>query len=115
LEVSYTGQDYIDVATFDGITVDQTASEQYAIHQFKDHVATTGATFTWKGQTDIAPTTSTVYLQIYNTNSNLWEEIDSDNITGIDTDFTLTANVSNLTNYKDINQVVTCRIYQLIE
>ena len=41
-----------------------------------------------------------------------WDTVDSDNITGADTDFVLTANIADLTNYKS-GSIITCRVYQL--
>ena len=55
---------------------------------------------------------STVFLQIYNTNTNTWENVDSNNTSTIDTDFTLELYKSDLTNYKDGSDVTTCRVYQ---
>ena len=113
LETSYTTQNKTDVETNNGVRVEQTATSQYAIHQFKDYCAGSSATFTWEGQTNMPPVLSTVYLQIYNINTTTWVTIDSDNSSNEDTDFTLTANVADLTNYKDGNGMVTCRVYQL--
>jgi len=59
-----------------------------------------------------APSSSTVYLQIYNINTNTWETIDSDNTTGTNTDFILTAEKEDLNNYKDVGGIMTCRVYQ---
>jgi len=56
---------------------------------------------------------STVFLQIYNRDTTTWETIDSDNSTAADTDFILTADMADLTDYKDNNNVIVCRVYQL--
>lgn len=113
LETNYSAQDYIDVDTKDDIRVAQTATGEYAIHQFKDYVgAQSSATVEWEGQTNIAPSTSTVYLQIYNYVTPGWETIDSDSTTAVDTDFILTSSVPDLTNYKS-GETITCRVYQL--
>jgi hypothetical protein len=56
---------------------------------------------------------STIYLQIFNRDTPTWETVDSDNSSAADTDFILTANIPDLTNYKDANGVIVCRIYQL--
>jgi hypothetical protein len=94
--------------------VGQTATGEYAIHQFKDAAGEfNGATIEWEGQTNCAPSFSTVYLQIYNRNSSSWETVDSDNSSSADTDFTLTADIASLTNYKDGNAMISCRVYQL--
>jgi hypothetical protein len=112
LENAYSEQDYTDVATDNDVYVSQTATNEYTIHQFKNYVSTIGATLTCKAKSNTAPSDSTVYLQIYNYDTPAWETVDSDNTTGADTEFTLEANVPDLTDYKDGN-VITCRVYQL--
>ena len=113
LENAYSDQDYIDVNTKDDVRVEQTASSEYAMHQFKDYVGgSSSANLEWEGQSDLAPSSSTVYLQIYNRNTPAWETVDSDNTTAANTDFSLTANVADLTNYKDGSGVISCRVYQ---
>jgi hypothetical protein len=62
----------------------------------------------------LAPSLSTVYLQIYNTSSDEWETVDSDNSSNADTDFSLIASMEDLTNYKNISNVISCRVYQLL-
>ena len=83
------------------------------IHQFKNFLGTGGAaTLEWEGQTSLAPSSSTVYLQIYNRNSAEWDTVDSDNSSPVDTDFILTVDIGDLTDYKDGSNVVSCRVYQ---
>lgn len=113
LEVLYSTQDYIDVDTDNGVYVNQSATGEKAIHQFKDYVGSVGsATFEWNGQTDLDCSVQPVTLQIYNHNTNLWETIDTDSTTGANTDFTLIANVPDLTDYKDASNVTSCRVWQ---
>lgn len=113
LETSYSSQDNTDVAAADGVRVTQNAIDEYAVHQFKDEVLSSSCTVTLTGQSDLACSESTIYLQIYNHNTTSWETIDSDNTTAANTNFTLTADMNDLTNYKDGNSIVTCRIWQL--
>jgi hypothetical protein len=113
LENNYTPQNYIDVDTSDNVRVAQTATGEYAIHQFKNYIATNACSVQWEGQTDLAPTLSTVYLQIFNRDTSLWETIDSDAISAADTDFVLNADLADLTDYKDASDTISCRAYQL--
>lgn len=114
LETVYTGQEEINISTKDGIMVDQTALSQYMIHQFKDFVGdNTTCQVEWYGQTTLSPATSTVYLQIFNRNTNTWDILTSDNSSPIDTNFSLQATIADLTNYKDASNVISCRVYQL--
>jgi len=84
------------------------------VHQFKDYVGASNAcTLEGELQTTLAPSSSTVYLQIYNLNTTTWDTVDNDNTSSVNTDFTLTANVADLTNYKNVSNVISCRIYQL--
>jgi hypothetical protein len=113
LENVYSSQDKTDVSTKDDVRVDQTATDEFAIHQFKDYVgAVVSCTLEWEGQSDLAPSSSIVTLQIYNRDTSEWDTVDSDNTTGADTDFILTANIADLTDYKDENSVISCRVYQ---
>jgi hypothetical protein len=113
LETAYSTQDYTDVDTNNEVRVAQTATSEHAIHQFKDWVgAETSCDLEWEGQTTLAPTSSTVYLQIYNQNTTTWDAVDSDNETGADTDFTLSGNIADLTNYKTASGTISCRVYQ---
>jgi hypothetical protein len=114
LETDYSAQDLLDVADKDDVRVAQTATQEYMVHQFKDFVGDNAScTLEWEGQSSLAPTSSTVYLQIYNRDTSEWNTIDSDNTSNADTDFTLTANIADLTDYKDASNVISCRIYQL--
>lgn len=114
LETDYTAQDVLDVADKDDTRVSQGAIDQYAIHQFKDFTSTgETATLEWEGQTNYPPSISTVYLEIFNRDTEEWEIVDSDNTSAADTDFILTADILDLNNYKDGNSVISCRVYQL--
>lgn len=97
-----------------GVRVDQAASGEYAVHQFRNFVGgLTSMRVEWVGQSTQSAIVSPVYLQILNLNSGLWETIDFDDTTVEDTNITLSANVSILTDYADASNVVTCRVYQL--
>lgn len=114
LETLYNGTDETNVDTRNNVYVGQTGTLQYMIHQFKNFVGsqTTGQ-LEWEGKTALAPSSSTVYLQIYNRNTNAWETVDSDNSSSADVDFELTAVIADFTNYKDASNVIVCRVYQL--
>lgn len=116
----YSAGDVVKVATFDGDRVSQSAERgdyaedaKYAIHQFKDYAGVeTKGSFEWKGQSNCAPSTSTVFLQVFNRISQEWENLDSENGVGANIDFTLNGSIPNLDNYKDGNTIVSCRVYQ---
>ena len=113
LSVDYTEQDYTDVSTHNEVRVDRiAATTEYAIHQFRNYAGDyTTCTMLAELRSSRAPSSSTVYLQIYNYNGAVWETVDFDNTHAADTDFELTAHMTDLTNYKN-NSIVTCRIYQ---
>jgi len=114
LETNYSSQDVTDVGLVNSVWVNQNATGEYKIHEFKDFAAGTNeCLITCVCKTDLLPSTSTVYLQIYNRISSTWEPLASNNTASVDTNFTLTASVADLTNYKDGNTVVACRVYQL--
>lgn len=113
LETNYSSQDLIDVTSKDDIRVGQSANQQYMIHQFKEYIESANScTVEAELQSTLAPSSSTVYLQVYNQNTSTWETLDSDNSSNADTDFTLEGSVPNLTNYI-IDNMVSFRIYQL--
>ncbi len=115
LSTEYSATEVTNASTSDTIRVGQSGgATQYIIHQFKNYASYyNSATVTWVGQSSLAPTSSTVYLQIYNQSSTTWETIDSDNVANVNTDFTLTTTVTPLTNYKDSDNYISCRVYQL--
>jgi len=109
----YTEQDYEDVAESDDVRVGQTGTG-FVIHQFKDYVPKVGCNLHWEGQTNYDPASSTVYLQIFNRETEEWETIDSEGsiYVGANTDFVLTGDIVDLTDYKDSNNVISCRVWQ---
>jgi len=114
LETLYSAGNVTDVATDNDVRVGQAATDEYAIHEYKDFVnGTPSVTIEWQGQTNLLPSLSTVYLQIYNHDTDEWETVDSDNTSAVDTDFTLTSGIADVTDYKDSSDVISCRVYQL--
>jgi len=113
LETSYSYSDEDDVTTDNGVRVAQTADGEYAIHQFKNEVGTASSiTFNCNLQSDLSTVTQPMVLQIYNYNSTTWETLDTENTVGANTDFTLTGNIPDMTNYVSSGWC-TCRVYQL--
>lgn len=112
MDTAYSAGDLTNVATKDTDTVGQVGTSEYLVHQFKDYTGGNACNLEWQGQTTLAPATSAVNLQIYNRNSSTWETIDTDNTSPVDTDFILMKDMADLTNYKDNNTVIVCRVYQ---
>lgn len=66
-------------------------------------------------QTSLAPTSSTVYLQMWNGRTNAWETMDSNALKLVNEDFSLYADVTD-TEYYDFREnagEVAVRVYQL--
>jgi hypothetical protein len=115
LSTQYSAPEVAKVAVIDLDRVPQSANvDSYAIHQFKDFIggALNNGTLTCVVQTNCPPSSSTVYLQIYNRVSVGWDPVDSDNSSNPDEDFTLTGFIEDFSNYKDGNTVISCRVYQ---
>ena len=114
LATSYSTQDYLDVDTDNGVYVGIDGSGAvYMVHQFKDYVGTeTTVNLEWNGKSSLAPSSATVYLQIYNENTLNWETIGSNGLADADTDFTIQAQIADLTDYVDGAGLITCRVYQ---
>lgn len=114
LETLYSTQNVLDVATRNNVRVSESSESGYVLHQFKDLVGNKNeCTVEWTGQSNYAPKLSTVYLQIYAPAFSKWVTIDGDNLSREHTNFTLSAEILDLTDYKDANKMITCRIYQL--
>jgi len=114
----FTTTGYSNVTDDDNVYEDQAATDQYAIFLFKNRgeFNTDDIEVSWRGKTNIAPSTSTVFLQIYDHNLATWETLDSDAATAADTEFELTgAKTSSQSDYYDDNLWVTCRVYQLAQ
>jgi len=112
LETDYSGQDLTDVSTKNDIRVSQSALGEFAIHQFKDFVTPNTCQLECELQSSLAPSVSGVFLQIYNRDTTTWDNVDSNDFTDADTDFTLSGNIGDLTNYKDGSGIISCRVYQ---
>lgn len=87
----------------------------YSIHQYKKlHDNNTDKfDITVKLKSSTAPTSSPVYLQVYNRNSASWETLDTESAAAKNTEFTLTGQVNtNLSNYYDANKIISIRVYQ---
>jgi hypothetical protein len=109
----YDASEVADVATKNNVYVEQDTTGEYAIHEFKDFIASNGRiVFEWYGKSNVAPSASVVKLQIYNYDSDAWEDVDSDNTTAADTNFSLQGDIADATNYR-LGDVVTCRVWQL--
>ena len=113
LETSYSVQDYLDVDTSDATRVAQTATDQIAIHQFKDYVgAQSSCTLSWTGQSNQSATFSSVVLQLYNENTTTWDTIATDSTTLNGNNIVFSENIADLTNYKTASSTITARVYQ---
>lgn len=111
----FTQTDYDNAATDDASRAEETGSD-YVIHLFKYDNAnnTDNITIDWNGQCADAPSSSTVYLQIWNSNSSSWETLDSDNTTGANTDFDLSGSITSSQSnyYTGSDNTVIARVYQ---
>jgi len=88
---------------------------EFAMFLFKDQNSNSTDKFkpTWIGMSDYAPSSSTIYLQVFNRNILSWETIASNNAAGSREEFTLTAWVdTNLGDYYSGAGIVSCRVYQ---
>jgi len=114
MENEFISGEYTQVETDDADRVAQTATGEYAAFLFKNkHTGQATINVTWNGQSDLAPSESTIYLQIYNRITPGWETLDSDNATAADTDFDLEGQVTvDLANYFDVDNWIACRVYQ---
>jgi len=105
--------DYVEVD--DDTYMSQSATDEFSIFIWKDKNSNNTDTIkvSYTGKSSIATSIQSVYLQIYNQNSSTWEQLDYDNSTAADTEFTLVGIiVANVGNYYDESYWITCRVYQ---
>jgi HEPN domain-containing protein len=116
LATIYSPQDYLDVELNDAIRVNIEADIiEFGIHNFRYRSTdnTQDITVHWNGQSELAPSSSEVFLQIYNYNLNQWETLDSNNTENANTDFDLNGVQSiDVADYYDPEFHVTVRVYQ---
>lgn len=114
LATVFTEEEKFDIKSADSIRVNQTATgTNKSIFQFKDVIPGNNvATLTWTGQSTVAGSDSTIYLQVYNRDTTTWVTVDSDTTTAADTNFTLTGVVTGLSDYLDSDGIISCRVYQ---
>lgn len=113
LSTTFGSSDVTAVASSDDSRVTTTGTgTAYVIQQFKSNVGSAASVnIRWEGQTKVAASASTVYLQCYNKNTSTWDTMTSNSTASANTDFVMTYGLSNLTNYAD-GGVLTCRVYQ---
>lgn len=116
LATQYSPQNIIDVSAADDDRV-RIVGNGYLIHQFKNRNTNSTNSFTveWEGQSFIAPSVSTVYLQIFNRTDEAWETLDSDSSSAANTDFTLSGGIfSDHADYYGDGNIISCRVYQYV-
>lgn len=114
LDTLYTDQEETKVSAIDSDWVGQEGALVYMLHQFKSFVGDHAfCTLEWVGKSTLPPTLSTVYFQVYNKTTGLWETFDSNTTSDEDLDFELEARIPDTTNYKGSNSTISCRVYQL--
>ena len=114
LTTKFVQANYDDVSSDNAARVSQGVNK-YGMFLFKvsSNVGSpAGVGITWNGQSAIATTTKTVYLQFYNVSSTTWSTADSESLTGADTDFDLTGTITTPTDYTDANGWINVRVYQ---
>jgi len=115
LEVNYTAGEYEEVEQNDAQFVDQTATDEYAIHQFrKQHINNTDVVDVLVDiRSLIGAVAETIYLQVLNRNSGIWETLSSNNTALVNQEFTLTGKItSNISYYYSVSFWVAFRVYQ---
>lgn len=115
LATVFSEADYTTVGTDDDNYVNLEGIQEYFQFLFKEKHTNNTDNFriTWKGKSTLAPSISTVYLQIYNRTTSTWTTLASNNTASANTKFTLESTISsNLSDYYDSNYVISARVYQ---
>ena len=117
LENAFSGDEYTDVSTEDGVYVLQSSTEGFSVFQFKNKHTNSSDTpsVRCRLKTNVAPSVSPVYLQVYNRTLGEWQTRDFNNSASADTAFDLTDTLySGLDNYYDENYWLSYRVYQAL-
>jgi len=119
LSIYYTPTEESNISADDGVRVDMVGTSKiYLLHQFKFRNPNSLDNMQLKVnlQAERSPHLYPVYLQVWNTVSNLWETLDFDDTSLSGTDFDLLGTiVNNPSNYYDTTfgqNEVTFRVYQ---
>jgi hypothetical protein len=119
LTTPFSGSDYTDVESDNEVFVCQSATGQYSEFLFKnrDLDSSSYVTLTWEGKASLAPSLYTVFLQAYNRTLTSWVTVDSNNLAGADSEFTMGGTLPigggyTLADFEDANGFIACRIYQ---
>ena len=114
----FSTTEYTNVLTDDDSTYtnQKSAGATYLVMLFKKASETaTGCTITWNGQSTLAPSSSTIYLQAYDRINTTWVTLSYNNSANANTDFTLTGYIYGTgTNYYDATNTISCRVYQQV-
>jgi hypothetical protein len=114
LATIFSEQEYTDVGTDNDTYVDLEGTEQYFEFLFKEpnDNSTDSFRITWKGKSSLAPSSSTVYLQVYNRTLSQWETLDSDNSVLLILSLSRRDAINRFEQFYDANYVITVRVYQ---
>lgn len=112
MTVAYGASEVTDVGIDNDSYVCELIETGYAVHQYKVYAEDNKATIRTQIKSTVAPSSSTVYLQIYNISTSTWETIASNSTANADTEFILEAFKTDLTDYKDVQGLISVRIYQ---
>jgi len=108
----------LSIEVYEEVTVAENISLAKAhinmfLFKVKNSNNTEAITVNWSGKTSRAPSTDTVYMEIYNYDSSEWEALVSNDSEGSDTDFVLNATVSeDVADYYDADLQAAVRVYQ---
>jgi hypothetical protein len=105
----------VGTVTYDDSTFVDQPGEKYVLFYFERYAPNNRGQIymTWNGKSTISASTRTIYLQIYNVASGLWETLQSNNTTPENTEFTLSGSkLTSLSDYYDANNKIVVRVYQ---
>lgn len=116
LDTLYTEQDIEDISEADDVRVGISGTDGYLIHQFKVFITDdeNSCDVQWEGQSSLAPSTPLrpVFMVIFNRSTEQWQFLNVNSTASADTDFTLSAHISDLSDYKDESGVIAIRVAQ---
>jgi hypothetical protein len=116
--IEFAATEYTNVETDDDSTyADQAGTgTEYMVQMYlkQSSIGKVPCIITWDGKCTLAPSSKTVYLQVYNRTDTTWETLDSNSVADANTEFALTGLVTgaNINKYYDGSDKIVYRVYQ---
>jgi hypothetical protein len=114
LITEYDVAEKIKISTNNSVYVSQAGGGFFAIHQFRVEASDmTNIKVQWDGRSSLAPTISSVVMQVYMFGLQEWTTVATESLEAANTDFLMTCTLDDITQlYKNPMGDIVFRVYQ---